>query len=40
MDLINVLDSIYHRRDGTGIGLGAPQHGTRRDVFAGLSRDF
>ncbi|SDD99672.1 TonB-dependent receptor domain-containing protein [Belnapia rosea] len=30
----------YQLRDGTGIGLGAPQYGMRRGVFAGLSRSF
>ncbi|WP_052389395.1 TonB-dependent receptor [Belnapia moabensis] len=40
IDLINVFDSIYQLRDGTGIGLGAPQYGVRRGVFAGLSRNF
>ncbi len=38
IDPINVFDSIYQLLDG--IGIGAPQHGTRRGVVAGLSRGF
>ncbi|MBL6456519.1 TonB-dependent receptor [Belnapia sp. T6] len=40
LDLINVFDTSYQLRDGSGIGVGAPQFGTRRGVFAGLSRAF
>ncbi|UPY35110.1 TonB-dependent receptor [Sediminicoccus sp. KRV36] len=38
LDLLNLTDRSYQLRDGTGIGVGAPQYGLRRGIFAGLSR--
>ncbi|WP_424813395.1 TonB-dependent receptor [Roseococcus sp. YIM B11640] len=38
LDVINLFDRSYQLRDGTGIGVGAPQYGMRRGIFAGLSR--
>ncbi len=38
--VLNVLDSQYELRDGTGIGVGAPQWGARRAFTMGLSRTF
>jgi outer membrane receptor protein involved in Fe transport len=38
--LINALDRTYQLRDGTGIGVGAPQFGPRRGVFLSLQKDF
>ncbi len=40
VDLINVLDQVYEIRDGTGVGVGAPQFGPRRTIFAGLKKEF
>jgi outer membrane receptor protein involved in Fe transport len=40
LDVINLLDRAYQIRDGSGIGVGAPQWGPRRGVFIGLSKDF
>ncbi|MCW8086755.1 TonB-dependent receptor [Sabulicella glaciei] len=40
LDVLNVFDRRYQLRDGTGIGVGAPQFGLRRGIFAGLSRSF
>ncbi|HVZ29077.1 MAG TPA: TonB-dependent receptor [Asticcacaulis sp.] len=40
IDVINLLDRAYQIRDGSGIGVGAPQWGPRRGVFVGLSKDF
>ena len=40
LDLINAFDKTYEIRDGTGIGVGAPQFGPRRGVFAGISKSF
>ncbi len=40
VDLINVLDAVYEIRDGTGVGVGAPQFGARRGVFVGVTRRF
>ena len=37
-DVLNVLDETYIIRDGTGVGVGAPQFGARRGVFFGLSK--
>jgi outer membrane receptor protein involved in Fe transport len=39
-DVLNAFDSEYRLRDGTGIGVGAPQWGARRGFFGGLSRAF
>ncbi|MEP6885248.1 MAG: TonB-dependent receptor [Gammaproteobacteria bacterium] len=36
-DVINILDREYEIRDGTGVGVGAPQFGPRRGFFVGLS---
>lgn len=38
MDVVNLADRSYQLRDGTGIGVGAPQYGMRRGIFMGLSR--
>ncbi len=38
LDVINLLDEIYEIRDGTGVGVGAPQFGARRGFFFGLSK--
>jgi outer membrane receptor protein involved in Fe transport len=37
-DVINLTDEIYEIRNGTGVGVGAPQFGARRGVFFGLSQ--
>jgi outer membrane receptor protein involved in Fe transport len=37
-DVVNLFDSIYEIRDGTGIGVFAPQFGPRRGFFLGLSK--
>ena len=39
-DVINVLDRRYEIRDGTGVGVGAPQFGPRRGLFLGLSKSI
>ncbi len=39
-DLVNVFDTLYQIRSGTGIGVFAPQYGPRRGFFAGLSQKF
>lgn len=38
--LINLTDRIYEIRDGSGIGVGAPQFGPRRGIFVGLTKNF
>ena len=40
VDLINAFDAAYEIRDGTGVGVGAPQWGPRRGVFVGLTKSF
>jgi outer membrane receptor protein involved in Fe transport len=37
-DVINVFDEKYEIRDGTGVGVGAPQFGPRRAYFVGISQ--
>ncbi len=38
--VINALDRSYAIRDGSGIGVGAPQYGPRRGYYLGVSKDF
>ena len=38
LDIINAFDEVYRIRDGSGIGVGAPQFGARRGFFVGLSK--
>jgi len=38
--VINLFDEKYEIRDGTGVGVGAPQFGPRRGFFAGLTKSF
>ncbi len=40
LDVINAFDRAYEIRDGSGVGVGAPQWGPRRGFFVGLSKDF
>jgi outer membrane receptor protein involved in Fe transport len=37
-DVVNLFDQIYELRDGTGIGVFAPQFGARRGYYLGLSQ--
>jgi outer membrane receptor protein involved in Fe transport len=37
-DVVNLFDSVYEIRDGSGIGVFAPQFGPRRGFFLGLSK--
>ena len=37
-DVVNLLDTIYQIRSGTGIGVFAPQYGPRRGFFVGVSK--
>jgi len=38
--VVNAFDKVYEIRDGSGIGVFAPQYGPRRGVFVGLSKSF
>lgn len=37
---INVTDRVYQLRDGSGIGVGAPQYGPRRGLYLGIEDSF
>jgi outer membrane receptor protein involved in Fe transport len=37
-DIVNLFDKIYELRDGSGIGVFAPQFGARRGYYVGLSQ--
>ena len=37
-DVVNLFDQIYELRDGSGIGVFAPQYGARRGFYLGLSQ--
>ncbi|KJC43881.1 ligand-gated channel [Bradyrhizobium sp. LTSP849] len=39
-DVVNAFDTIYQIRDGSGIGVFAPQYGPRRGFYAGISQRF
>ncbi len=40
LDVINLLDRKFEIRDGTGVGVGAPQFGLRRTILAGIAQRF
>ena len=39
-DVINLFDEKYEIRDGSGVGVGAPQWGPRRGYFVGVSKSL
>jgi outer membrane receptor for ferrienterochelin and colicins len=39
-DVINAADKVYQIRSGSGVGVFAPQYGSRRGFFGGLSWRF
>ena len=39
-DVVNLFDDKYEIRDGTGVGVGAPQFGARRGFFGGVTKEF
>ena len=39
-DIINAFDEVYQIRDGTGVGVFAPQYGPRRGFFGGITKEF
>jgi outer membrane receptor protein involved in Fe transport len=39
-DAVNIFDKVYEIRNGTGVGVGAPQFGPRRGFFFGLSKSL
>ncbi len=40
LDVVNVFDKIIELRNGSGVGVFAPQFGPRRGVFVGLAKEF
>jgi outer membrane receptor protein involved in Fe transport len=38
--LLNLFDKVYLLRDGTGIGVGAPQYGPRRTFYVSMTTHF
>jgi len=40
LDVVNVADSTYELRDGTGVGVNAAQYGMRRGLFGSVSYAF
>ena len=40
LDVLNVADTVYEIRNGTGVGVGAPQYGIRRTILAGITHRF
>lgn len=40
LDVLNLLDTSYGLRDGTGVGVGAPQFGQRRTFLVTLAQRF
>jgi len=40
LDVTNLFDRRYELRDGSGIGVGAPQYGLRRTILTGISQKF
>jgi outer membrane receptor protein involved in Fe transport len=39
-DVLNLFDRKYQLRSGSGVGVGAPQWGQRRGIFAGVTKTF
>ncbi|MEA2727640.1 MAG: hypothetical protein QOF70_2115 [Acetobacteraceae bacterium] len=40
VDILNIGDNTYEIRNGTGVGVGAPQFGIRRTILAGITQRF
>ena len=38
--LVNAFGRVYQLRDGSGIGVGAPQYGPQRAIYAGITKHF
>jgi len=39
-DIVNLFDEVYELRDGSGIGVHAPQFGQRRGFYGTVAYDF
>ena len=40
LDVVNLFDTAYELRDGTGVGVNAPQYGARLGFFGSLGYSF
>jgi outer membrane receptor protein involved in Fe transport len=40
LDLMNLFDRTYELREGSGVGVYAPQYGLRRTILVGISQRF
>ena len=40
LSVVNLFDHVYELRDGTGIGVGAPQYGQRRTFLVSFNKPF
>jgi len=40
LDVINLFDAVYQIRNGSGVGVFAPQYGPRRGFFVGMTKSF
>ncbi|MBS0320485.1 MAG: TonB-dependent receptor, partial [Proteobacteria bacterium] len=40
LTIVNLFDRVYEIRDGTGVGVGAPQYGPRRAFYVALEKPF
>jgi outer membrane receptor protein involved in Fe transport len=40
LSVINLFDKVYQIRDGSGIGVGAPQFGQRRAMYVAMTKSF
>ena len=40
LDVINAFDEDYQIRNGSGVGVFAPQYGPRRGFFGGITKEF
>jgi len=40
LSVVNLFDRSYQLRDGTGIGVGAPQYGLRRTLYVSVAKPF
>jgi outer membrane receptor protein involved in Fe transport len=40
LSVVNVFDRVYELRDGSGVGVGAPQWGQRRTFYLSLGKSF
>jgi outer membrane receptor protein involved in Fe transport len=38
--VVNLFDKVYQIRDGSGIGVGAPQYGQRRAMYLAMTKSF